>query len=393
MIIEFDLQASIEELANEGDPSAVVSRLLERATAQPIRRQLRLVLPLAAAAVVAALAVGAAFVVSDRSSNRHTGAVPSATTAAPCTTSTTPSFTTFSVGPVPDLTDTITVATTCAGYRVRWYYTTSGGVLGVITLYQPGVFDPATTRTGRRVNGSGISGYYADQLPDAALGRTCTAQRPTFACGPGIAWQYAPGAWATINSGSLHNPGGFAKAFFGTDPIAKLLTVAAAVRPDDHQALRSPFRLGTLAGTLPLTAGTSTTSLHGNDVGQAAANLELAVPGSGRHCPQNAACTAAVTINVNSTVDPPGSSLGGFSGRRVQIGSSTGLLITGTTRGPGPQRQLRFQSGHWVAIIQVTNPDAGITDNQLLTLARGMTFAPSTTDSATWYPFNQAVPH
>lgn len=394
MSTESDLRASISELADEGDTRAVVDRLLAAASSTAVLRRRRRALPVAVAALVAAIVIGVALAVSGTTDRRHSSdtAVPTATS--PCATSTTPSFSTFTVGPVADLDTSITAATSCAGYRVRSYYTTSGGILGEIALYQPGVFRQAALRGGHRVTGSGITGYYVSQLPSPTSGASCTAKVAVSRCSPGVAWQYTTRAWATITFDGPQSLGGVAKIFFGTDPVAKLLAVAAAVRPEADHALLSPFRLANLAGTLPLTAGTSTTSLHHNDVGEAAAQIELAVPGDGPSCPHGAACTATVSINVNSTVDPPGSSLGAFKGRHVRVGRGIGLLITGKqVPASGIASELRFRSAHWVAIIDVFDTHADLTDEQLFTLARGMTFAPSTTDSGTWYPFDRALPH
>lgn len=389
MTSESDLRASIEELANEADPSVVVNRLQHVSPGRSPRP--RMLLPIAAAAAVVAIAIGVAAVGLRHGGGTKTGDIAKATPTLPCATTTTPSFTTFTVGPVSDLDTTITSATTCAGYQKRSFYTTSGGLLGSITVYQPHVFHEAAVQGAKRVTGSGLKGYYVSELPDPASGGPCRAKTAVAPCLPGLAWQYAAGAWATITSDALPNPGGLAKIFFGADPVAKLLSVAAAVRTDAKQSLISSFRLGDLAGLLPLSAATATTSLHHNEVGQAASQLDVAVPGQGHGCPGGAACTGAVSINVDSTVDPPGSSLGAFTGRHVRIGSSNGLLISGKQRVP-IGRQLRFQSGHWFVIIIVLDDHAGITDDQLLKIARNMTFAPSTTDSATWFRFNEALP-
>ncbi len=404
MTTESDLRFAIERLADEAEPEPFVERILQSAHGSVIaadRRRSQRLLPLVAAAAVAVIAVGVAATWYSSSDGTASDTV-TPTSTLPCATPNTPSFTTFSVGRVSDLDSQIVSAATCSGYRTRDYYTSSGGILGSITLYRKGTFgDAAVVKFGRPVHGNGISGYYVTGDAHRLCSPSATTRGPCFMAG--VAWQYADHAWATISvldpellTARGQHEGGVAATFFGSNPLAKLLAMAAAVHPDRSQALVRPFRVADLAGLLPLSADTGTTSLHHNDVGRAGARLLLSAPGNGSGCPSGAACTDDISINVESTVSPPGGSLGDFRGRRVRIGSHAGLL-TSSTQSIGTQKytrapELRFQVDHWFVIIRLDNAHSHVTDDQLVRIARSMTFAPSTTDSGTWYTFNHALP-
>ena len=382
MTSETDLHSAIDELAAEAKPAPFVDRVVEAAAEPGVsvrRRWSRHVLPLAAAAAVVAVAVGLAVALrpaDDRTASDSV--VPTSTLQ--CATSRTPSFVTFSVGPVAGVEGLNTNnATTCAGYQSQSYFTNASS----ITIYRQGVFNLGLLGNSRAVHGRGISGFYLPSLRDGhgrcaidLAAKTCTAP-------PGLAWEYKPGAWATITANPMPPTKDAAKV------AAELLAVAAAVHPDSALALITPFRVSDLAGLQPLTAMGGTKSPHPYDVGEAGATLQLAVPGSGSGCPAHAACTDDVSVSVLSTVDPPGSSLGDFTGQPVTIGRSTGLLISAKR---GEPRELRFQVNHWVTIITVDDPNSSVTNDQLVRIARSMTFAQSTTDSGTWFQFDHALP-
>lgn len=390
MRTEADLVDAIEALASEAPSREDILAGMKdrrRRRAGP-RRSRPWLVPAAAAAVVlaivAALATAGVFRGS-RSSQAPATAGP--TGRYPCQTVSRPSFDGFAIGPVPDLSNTISSVESCAGYRSVRLFTTSGGYVGDIVLYAAGVFDTALLDGARKVTGSGITGYDASVPPASSESCASSSSRPAPVSGctslPALVWQYAPHAWAAMTR--LDSGGGVSAQFFGSDPISKQLSIAATVRPAVRLPILTPFRIANLSGLRPLAANGSARPA-GTTENDAGAQLDLAVPGSGTGCPSSAACTSAVIVGVESTVSAS-LPLANFPGPRFIIGSTTGVLSH-----TGGITALRFVTHHWSVIITIADAAAGVTTATLVRIARSMSFAASHTDTSTWHTFAQALP-
>ena len=370
---ENDLRAAIDELAAEALPQdQIVNEFLATADrGQHAQRRRRRLLPIAAALVVAAVA-GLLVTVTWGVIGRHRDDIPTMTNQRSCTTSATPRFDTFAIDPVPGFGMSTVQATTCAGYRSRWLYTSTGALAGAVTLYSPGVFDESLLTGATRVSGHGITGFTRD-LPGSVADPVCTVSCTTLRT---LVWGYQPGAWAVL-------------ALQGPNQMAKQLAIAAAVRPDQRRPLRSPFQLSSLPTNVrAVSAASGLLSDPAKPVGWGTATVvELGQVGGGAGCRTPQVCQVAASINVSSSVSTELG--GGLTGRHVTINGHPAVFVTVA----GQQGRLAMVVGHWFVNIMRSIAATSITDADLAAIATAMTFAPSYTDTSTWFTVDDALPH
>jgi hypothetical protein len=243
---------------------------------------------------------------------------------------------------------------------------------GSLTVYQPGLFDPARFRTGTRLTVHGREAFQARferQLVgtwDRSVEGFTTPGSPTpktFTI-DALAWQYAPDAWAVLEGELSGDANGF--------PAADQLTVAErfAVASGDLLRARLPFQ------TRYLPAGFTLRSVSGQSM-----NAEH----------------RGMTTFVYAEPRPSGARLTGprdpAPGRQV---TSVVVSILWVDRPPADaaKRTSRCNPGqHWCMRtlpggrfwVAVEDPSKTLSDQELLKVADGLAFA-TIEDNTTWFP-------
>jgi hypothetical protein len=280
---------------------------------------------------------------------------------------------------------------TFAGYQVDNYrvlppdevtlaYQTAGIILdnptanprsqyaGTLTVYQPGMFDPDEYRTGTPLTVQGREAFQAD-LSGPVLGAWNNDVYATPSLAPGtptadrsaLAWQYAPDAWAVINSeiqGAAFPPADEVK-------IAERFTVTNGA----PTVAKVPFRAGYLpAGfTLQSVSGQSMTA---ENRGMVTFVYSLPQPTTKMSAARSLEHDGKVTSVVLS------------------------ILWVDTPPPDAVKRTSRCNPGqHWCVTtlpggefyLATEDPSATLSDAELLRVADGLTFA-NIKDTSTWYP-------
>jgi hypothetical protein len=383
---ETELRAACTELAAEA-PS--LEPLLDRVVASGRQRRgpsPRLLLPIGATVAIVVTVAVLVSVTWRSGPNSTTATLPpaAANPAGPCAAQATPHFEGVAIAAVPGLAgDDLINTSACSGRRTRTIYTTSGGLAGSLSLFAAGVFDKTLVAGAKHVSGHGISAYsVALPCPDAPGPFSTSCAKPLS-----LAWEYAPDAWATLTP----DRNDAADAMYGSDAVDKQLAIAAAVRPDQPAPMLAPFRLGDLPKQLRAIQATSFPSSPDNSEYGRGASIDVGLPGRGAGCITQSVCLPAVDIDVVNSID---TSIGdGWTGRHTSINGHDALLVdslptSGVPTPAGPR--LIMAVGHWYLDMAAVDASAGITEDDLIRIAQGITFAPST-DSATWFTVDEAV--
>ncbi|MEN3360211.1 MAG: hypothetical protein V7637_4193 [Mycobacteriales bacterium] len=376
MRTEDDLRAAFAALADTAPSPADMLPPLSRAErGKPRRRRTAPVLATAAAVAAIGVAVPLAVV--------RTHPQPSASPPArqPGCSMAAADFVFFRVDPVPGADLGGSRGVSCLS-RGAYLYNATGGLLGALQVWRPGVFDPTEVRRGRPAAIAGHRGYigtYTVPAGQPPLGR------PVPWTGA-VAWEYAPDAWATI-SAELAHPLSL--------PLA--LKVAAAVHAEDPAPLRVPLRLSYLpAGLAPTNIGASPPDM--NTTFGAAADFGFTRNANGG-CGDPQRCGPPLEVVAQYTGE---TSLRGAPGRQIRIGGHGGRLVPVVTPdragrdhpAPGIPPQVWVQVGHWriTVSVNVNATDLGLTTDDLIRIAAGATPAASQTDRSTWFDARAALP-
>lgn len=278
---------------------------------------------------------------------------------------------TFAVGPVAGVTvDYHGVYRRYQSADVVW--DSDGGVYAGLDVYAPGGFDskPVTTHGTKITVGTHV-GYWDPthhEAGEAVNGKDLL--RPT------LAWQYGRNSWATVE----FQPTDVASPHL----LDKAITLAKTVRTGVSSPLRLPFKIGYLPPDL---------------VPELAYVLQ-SNPGSGR-------------IGLSDGVRTDDPTLGGLSIEAMEniAGSETTcskrVSVQGTTacfrnlheyaEKPGSRvvgRELRFETPARMVTITIDRAHLAMySDDDLVEIARSLTFAPSLADYSTWYDAGTVLPH
>jgi hypothetical protein len=248
---------------------------------------------------------------------------------------------------------------------------------GTLTVFQPGAFDPARFRTGTPIKVRGGEGYQLRQpvseLPGVVNGDDSWNRGPTGSA-PGsvattevdaTAWQYANGAWATIEAES--GPAG-STPFTAADQAA--VAEQFLLTPDLTRAARAPFRAGYLpAGvTLRSVSGQSMTAENRGMVSFAYGTPDLAAgPLSARRGTHPGASGASLIISLLWVDTPP-----------PDARERTGRCNTGQYWCMGV-----LPGGEFFAVAE--DPSHTRSDEELLKVLDNLQFA-DVKDATTWTP-------
>lgn len=215
-----------------------------------------------------------------------------------------------------------------------------------IMVFAPGAYDPAAARQGSPVDVAGKPGFYREDMPCL-----CDAIVPI----PGLAWEYAPNAWAYVR---------YSPKPFPADLHAQLLRVAKAVRTDQTTLLRVPFRIGYLpAGMRANSGGTGLTTMGSGGavsyIKTAYIKLAPADVGGG---------------GLGLTVQP--------SPNNYPLGQPTVVQQTVSVN-VGPFEVTLWSEGEGGTPLSI---------EELKRIARSVTAAGNFNDPSTWIPANEAIP-
>ncbi len=393
MRTEDDLRAAFTALAAAAPSSTDLLPRLSHAEPPPRRRRTVPVLTTAAAVLAIGIAVPIAVTRTDpRPSTMQPGRQPGCSVAAADRVF-------FRVDPVPGANLEHSHGVSCLS-RGAYLLDAGGGLMGTLQVWRPGAFDPTEVRRGRPVTIAGHRGYIGTFTvptglrPQAGPGTPTSSPEPapdrsTAALAPlhGLAWEYAPDAWATINEAARV---GRQDRFL---PLA--LKVAAAVHAGDPVPLLVPLRLSYLpAGLVSTNIGASRPDLAA-EFG-AAADFGFTRNGTGG-CGAVQRCGAPLDVSAEYSSD---TSLRGVPGRPIRIGDHEGRLVPavipdrdGRDRpAPGRPPQVWVLVGHWRIMVTVNQADLGLTTDDLIRIAAGATPAASQTDRSTWFDARSALP-
>lgn len=233
--------------------------------------------------------------------------------------------------------------------------------VGTLKVYQPGMFDPEDFRTGARLTVQGRDAYQA-KVERELLGSWDTSlDRVTVSDGltaktfttDGLAWQYAPDAWAVLEGEITRDGSGFPPA----DQLA--LAERFAVTGGEPVRAKLPFRTGYLpAGfTLRSISGQSMTAENRGMTTFVYAKAEPSAPGR----------APSVVLSILWVDSPPPDAK-----KRTSRCNAGQHWCTRTL--PGGE--------FWLA---VEDPSKTLTDQELLKVADSLTFA-TIKDTGTWFP-------
>jgi hypothetical protein len=256
-----------------------------------------------------------------------------------------------------------------AGGKVNPHY------VATLTVYQPGRFNPEKARTGTKLTVQGRDAFQSQAEkqvhPDVWNGDPGTPAITISGAPQGtatvtvLAWQYAPDAWAVLESEAIRVP-------IGTIPPADMLTLAEgfAVSPGEPVPARLPFQVGYLpAGyTLREIIGQSMTAENTGMATfvfskQPAPAASLTGPRSVEHDRS----VNSVVLSVLWVDNPPPDAVKRTS--RCNVGQHWCMTTL-----PGNE--------FWVAI---EDPSKTLSDAELLKVADSLTFA-TIKDTSTWFP-------
>ncbi len=216
-----DLRSALEALAEQAPTT-------EKTVLRRRRKHLR---PLAIASAAAAIAAVATVpvLVTRGSDSTPTPPVESASSPAPTTVSTTrlpladPSLATlsFSITPVQGMT--AFAWETGVGFQ-RAFLT--GQTFPAVTVYPPGGWAPTRSAGARDASVGTKSGFFGPVRHDGPDAVALTGENP-MVNGNALAWQYAPGAWALVESVEQMS-------------LQQMRQIAAAVRFDTKRAVSVP---------------------------------------------------------------------------------------------------------------------------------------------------------
>jgi hypothetical protein len=238
---------------------------------------------------------------------------------------------------------------------------------GTLTVYQPKMFNPEQFRTGTKLTIQGRDAFQADvqrpvysQWTNDVSGPKISRDGYTTVSATSLAWQYAPDAWAVLQSEGA------------TFPAADQLKVAErfTIAPGDPVPARIPFRTGYLpAGfTLQYVSGQSMNAENRGMVTFVYSKPPAATgPLTGAHSPEHDGGATSVVISILWVDVPPPDAVKRTS--RCNDGQHWCM-----TNLPGGE--------FWFA---VEDPSKTLSDAELLKIADGLTFA-TIKDDATWYP-------
>ncbi len=322
----------------------------------------RWAVPLAAAAVVAAIAVPLAVVrVLPHHSATNSGTSPSLRRADLAFT--------FDVAPVAGLTFTFGVITPT--FQTAAIGKNGVDMFGNVTVSSPGTFDPSRIANPKPVTVNGHRGYYGLALPlgtdDAETSGNSVVRPLPF---PTVAWEIGPDEWATV--------------YLPEEKVANVRTtelqIAAAVRLTAPRPMLLPFRTGWLpGGTPPMTNAGSIfgfAPLQDWDAG-----LRFGDPNNpdldiDEHHPSNGA------FKPNATV----------AGHPAQFyparNASRPARPTGTRKPPKPLRvpallTVSLGADAWLTL------SGDYSEADLIRIVEHMTFTPTPDDHSTWFDATQ----
>jgi hypothetical protein len=389
-----DLQAAIGTLADDApDVDRLLTSLHDKT--QPRHAFRRVIAVTVSVVLIVAVSVALALTGRDHhASGKVAPAVvdPGPTTDHPCTGDARTGLMNLSLGPVDGVGPESEFGniSACPGFATRGVYNLNGGILGSVTLFAPGVFDESEIANATPVQGAGVDGYVLRIQARLALGmqvggpnclNPAAPARPPSCTGsatdpgggevPAVVWEYAPAAWGL----AVHTP--------GDDAIPLELKIAAATRREG-QGVGLPFALSALpAGTVPLRVSAD----YGTKFSARAAGVELGVIGQDPTCPANEACTQIASVDVvasNETQTAPG-----WPGQH-EVVNGYPLTIVDSLQ-PNQGARVLMATGHWYVDMD-TRAGSGLTADDLVSIARAMTFAPSAADLSTWFTLDQAFP-
>jgi hypothetical protein len=325
--------------------------------------------------VAATMLVSGEFVPSDRAPGLGVAASPTTAPPPPATATPSPRFTfTFGGYAVDDYRvlapDEVNPAYQVAGI-VRDGTDDQGKprveYVGSLTVYQPGVFKPDVFRAGTAVTVQGRDAYQAQRPTQLATAWTVDRQPidPQTVELNALGWQYAPDAWAVIESEPYL---GDQRPFAFADQVKVAERFATA--PGEPAMAKVPFRVGYLpAGfTLLSVSGQSLTSEHRGMV-----TFVYAAPD-----PSLDSLTARLALD------------------HIKAVPSVVISILWVDAPPpdAPRRKSRCNAGqHWCSTVlpggefyvAVEDPSKTLSDDELLRISDNLAFA-SIKEPATWYP-------
>jgi hypothetical protein len=363
-----------DAFAAEADdmPSAadVLSRL--SLTEPHARSRRRLVPALAAAAAI--VAIGAAAVATTPLElQRHSPAgVPDGTAPPPrsvrvCSPSP-QDLTIFRIDPAPGLRYADGGLVDC-GRRSTTVWAIDGKTIGNLTVYDAGAYDPTMTRAGRPVQIAGHPGFVG-HLATSAIG-----DQPELPAS-GVAWEYRPGAWATLSGVD----GGVDRRM----PLIQRL--ATALHPDARDPLLVPMRLRHLPAGVELAFGSSSHTTG------ALFDFQPVRYEPDPRCPaapnRFSSCAPGLIVQLDRATGP---GLDGVPGQRIQVAGHEARLQSAPLMPPG-QTRLVVLEGPWTVTVSVRGPSLHLPEQQLIQIAAGVVPAASLTDQSTWFDARTALP-
>jgi hypothetical protein len=395
MRTEDDLRAAFTALAAAAPSSTDLLPRLSRAE-PPRRRRTAPVLTTAAAVLAIGIAVPIAVTrIDTRPSTTQPARQPGCSVAAADRVF-------VRIDPVPGADLEHSRGVSCLS-QAALFHDAAGHLMGSLQLWRPGVFDPTEVRRGRPVTIAGHRGYLGTftvptglraqagpgtptPSPEPAPDRSTAALAPLH----GLAWEYAPNAWATIGEmASDVTQGKFL-------PLA--LKVAAAVHVDDPVPLLVPLRLSYLpAGLIPTDIRAGRPDLAAGFGGGADFGFTRNAAGAAAGCGVLQRCGPPLEVSAEYTTD---TSLRGVSGQPIRLGGHEGVLVTAVVSDrngrprpvPGLPPQVWVLVGHWRIMVSVHQADLGLTTDDLIRIAAGATPAASQTDPSTWFDARSALP-
>jgi hypothetical protein len=225
-----------------------------------------------------------------------------------------------------------------------------------VNVFEAGKYDPTAARAGDPIDVRGKPGFYRPDMPCH-----CSGQSPIA----GLAWESAPNTWALVQ---LTNHEGHPAA----EVKANLIRIAAAVRFDKTTPVRVPFRIGWLPDGLRLASGTVFTW----DPNHAGAILGLE-PSTG-----DGPDLGVIALNDTHSSLPVGEPV--VHDGLIDPGSVVVVNI-------GPFQVQLTSNGSRGMVTTPDNRKPGLTQEQLLRIARSITPAGDIRDPSTWIEASDAV--
>lgn len=341
MYTEDDLRATLGDLEREApDPNRVLSGLERRRRRHTTRRR---TFGIAAVGLVTAVVAVAALVVPNLWNGPHSADTASQNLDQYKQYLRFP----FAVDDLPDFQ--VSYRLRRADYQSAWVYPARDYQQSLtVMVFAPGKYDPADIRSGEPVDVRGKKGFFRG---DAKC--FCSGSAPAV----GLAWEYAPNAWALVQNESPNLQQGLKEK-----PI--LLRIASAVAFERTTPLKLPYRVGYLpSGLRP---------------GPESGSLNTATPGGiGGH----------VTLKGAGAQDPGVTLMSSPAlGAGLAIGEPT------SEHSAFGEITVSINIGHSIVRVSTSDSPNRLPQLELAKIANSIIPAADLNDVSTWFNAEDAIP-